>query len=55
MCGCPPHLVEAAASVSMFGPVLGAVVAAVLGGKFGQMVLRVWNRVRGGQGFVDGV
>ena len=47
MCGCPPHLVEAGAQMAMAWPVVGTVIAALAGGKFGQIVLRVWNRMRG--------
>jgi len=45
MCGCPTHVVEAASqlatSAGTFGPLLGVVTAALMGGKFGQFLLRL--------------
>jgi len=45
MCGCPTHVVEAASqlasSAAGFGPLAGVVSAALVGGKFGQLLLRL--------------
>ena len=45
MCGCPVHVVETASqlasSVGVYGPFVGTIFAAVMGGKFGRLLLRL--------------
>ena len=45
MCQCPTHIVETASQLASFassyGPFAGLIPAAILGGKFGQLLLRL--------------
>ena len=45
MCGCPAHVVETASqlasSLGVYGPFVGTIGAAVMGGRFGRFLLRL--------------
>ncbi len=45
MCGCPTHVIETASQLAStlgyYGPTLGTVGAAFIGGRFGRLLLRL--------------
>lgn len=50
MCSCPPHLIETASQLSSaassFGPFAATFLAALMGGKIGQFLLKFRRRAR---------